>query len=62
MLTPTLTLQAITIETERPVDLSRARAILSAAPGCKVVDDTANPAGDGPYPMPINASGQYVIV
>jgi len=46
--------EAITIETEKPVDPDEARELLRTAPGVKVVDDPENLA----YPMPLNATGQ----
>ncbi|SOE00568.1 aspartate-semialdehyde dehydrogenase [Caenispirillum bisanense] len=49
--------EAATIETEKPVDVARARAVLGDAPGVKLVDDTANNV----YPMPLNASGKYDV-
>jgi aspartate-semialdehyde dehydrogenase len=45
--------EAVNIEFERPMTPAEARAILSKAPGLKVVDD---PTGKK-YPMPIDASG-----
>jgi aspartate-semialdehyde dehydrogenase len=45
--------EAVNIEFERPMTPAEARAILSKAPGVKVVDDPANKK----YPMPIDASG-----
>jgi len=45
---------AVWLETERPVTPDRAREILAAAPGVKVVDDPAALA----YPMPISAAGR----
>lgn len=49
--------EAATIETEKPVDVARARAVLGDAPGVKLVDDVDNNV----YPMPINASGKYDV-
>ena len=46
--------EAITLETERPVDVARAQAVLAAAPGLKLVDDPLN----NRYPMPLTATGQ----
>lgn len=46
--------EAITIETEKPVDIAAAREALSNAPGVKLIDDTANMD----YPMPLTATGQ----
>lgn len=45
--------EAVNIEFERPMTPFEARAILSKAPGLKVVDDPASKK----YPMPIDASG-----
>jgi aspartate-semialdehyde dehydrogenase len=45
---------AITFECERPVTEHEVRAILSQAPGVKIVDDRAN----NYFPMPVDASGQ----
>merc|ERR1719271_2032557 len=41
--------EAITIETEKPVDMDKAYAALNAASGVQVVDDTSKNL----YPMPI---------
>jgi aspartate-semialdehyde dehydrogenase len=49
--------EVIIIETERPVDVAEARAVLEAAPGVKVVDDPAALK----YPMPLTATGQYDV-
>ncbi|GAA0578555.1 aspartate-semialdehyde dehydrogenase [Caenispirillum bisanense] len=49
--------EAATLETEKPVDVARAREVLATAPGVKLVDDTASNA----YPMPLNASGKYDV-
>mmetsp|Transcript_20680 Transcript_20680/g.30776 ORF Transcript_20680/g.30776 Transcript_20680/m.30776 type:complete len:393 (-) Transcript_20680:141-1319(-) len=46
--------EAITIETEKPVDIEAAREALRNAPGVKLVDDTSN----SKYPMPLTATGQ----
>jgi len=46
--------EAITIETEKPVDIAAAREALANAPGVKLIDDTANMD----YPMPLTATGQ----
>lgn len=45
--------EAITIETEKPINPDDVRALLGASPGVKVVDDPAKLL----YPMPINATG-----
>lgn len=46
--------EAITFECERPISEADVRAILSQAPGVKIVDDRAN----NYFPMPVDASGQ----
>jgi aspartate-semialdehyde dehydrogenase len=46
--------QAITFECEKPITEDQVRAILSDAPGVKIVDDRAR----NYFPMPIDASGQ----
>jgi aspartate-semialdehyde dehydrogenase len=46
--------EAITFECERPITEDEVRAILSKAPGVKIVDDRAK----NYFPMPIDASGQ----
>jgi len=49
---------AATIECERPIDPDEARALIAAAPGCRIVDDSiANH-----FPMPLEASGQDDIL
>ncbi len=45
--------ESINIETEKPVDVNEARAILAAAPGVKLVDDNSTYL----YPMAIDAEG-----
>jgi aspartate-semialdehyde dehydrogenase len=49
--------EAITIETEKPIDMDRAYAALNAASGVVVVDDTSKNL----YPMPITASTKYDV-
>uniref|UniRef100_A0A7S4F9L4 Semialdehyde dehydrogenase dimerisation domain-containing protein n=1 Tax=Chrysotila carterae TaxID=13221 RepID=A0A7S4F9L4_CHRCT len=49
--------EAITIETERPVDIAAAFAALEAAPGVALMDDTANNV----YPMPLTATSKYDV-
>jgi aspartate-semialdehyde dehydrogenase len=49
--------EVIILETEKPVDVDEARAVLDAAPGVKLVDDTENLK----YPMPLTATGQYDV-
>jgi aspartate-semialdehyde dehydrogenase len=46
--------QAITFECEKPISEDEVRALLSNAPGVKIVDDRAN----NYFPMPVDASGQ----
>lgn len=46
--------ESITFECERPIAEAEVRAILSKAPGVRIVDDRAN----NYFPMPIDASGQ----
>lgn len=46
--------EAVWIETERPLSVREARALLRHAPGVKLVDE-AKPGG---YPLPIDAGGQ----
>jgi len=46
--------EAITFECERPITEDQVRAILSEAPGVKIVDDRVR----NYFPMPIDASGQ----
>lgn len=49
--------EAITIETEAPIDPAAAREILSTAPGVRLVDDPANNA----YPMPLTATCSFDV-
>lgn len=49
--------EVIILETDGPVDVDAARAVLEAAPGVKVVDDTEKLQ----YPMPLTATGQYDV-
>jgi len=49
--------EAITIETERPIDVAGARAVLAAAPGVRLSDDPAKKL----YPMPLTASTAYPV-
>ena len=44
---------AATLECERPIDPEEARALIAAAPGCRLVDD---PAANH-FPMPLEATG-----
>ena len=49
--------EAITLETDRPVNPDDVRELLKTAPGVKVVDDVENKK----YPMPLNAAFAYDI-
>ena len=49
--------ESITAEFERPITPERARELLAAAPGVKLVDDPAELA----YPMPLDTSDQDLI-
>jgi aspartate-semialdehyde dehydrogenase len=46
--------EAITFECEKPITEDEVRAILSIAPGVKIVDDRVR----NYFPMPVDASGQ----
>jgi len=46
--------EAITFECEKPITEDEVRAIMSKAPGVKIVDDRVN----NHFPMPVDASGQ----
>jgi aspartate-semialdehyde dehydrogenase len=46
--------ESVNLQFARPLSVERARELLAAAPGVKLVDDPANKV----YPMPIDASGQ----
>ena len=49
--------EAITIETEKPIDVAAARDLLANAKGVKLVDDPSTLK----YPMPLNASECYDV-
>lgn len=49
--------EAITIETEQPINADDVRELLKSAPGVKVVDDPAAKL----YPMPLTATGQWDV-
>jgi aspartate-semialdehyde dehydrogenase len=49
--------ESIVIETEKPVDIATARAVLSAQEGLKLVDDTSKLQ----YPMPSSCTGQFDV-
>lgn len=50
--------ESITAEFERSLSVERAREVLEAAPGVKIVDDTAA----NRYPMPLEATDQDLIL
>lgn len=45
--------ESLNIETEKPIDVDRVRALLSDAPGVRVIDDPQNSR----YPVPIDVAG-----
>ena len=49
--------ESITVEFKKPLSPERARQILEAAPGVKVVDDPVNSV----YPMPLDTSDQDLV-
>ena len=49
--------EAITIETEKPVDIAKAFEVLGNSPGLQLTDDVANNL----YPMPLTASTKYDV-
>jgi aspartate-semialdehyde dehydrogenase len=49
---------AITVEFADKVSVDAARAVLSKAPGVKIVDDRAR----NHFPMPVESSGQYDVL
>ena len=49
--------EVIIMETEKKVDLEKARKVLDEAPGVKLVDDPETLS----YPMPLTATGQYDV-
>jgi len=50
--------EALNLEFERDLSPERARELLEAAPGVRVVDDPANNS----YPMPLDATGEYDVL
>ena len=48
---------SVTVCTERPISVEEARAAISVAPGCRLVDDPANRR----YPMPLETSDQDIV-
>ncbi|MEM1157737.1 MAG: aspartate-semialdehyde dehydrogenase [Verrucomicrobiota bacterium] len=49
--------ESIVIDTEHPIPLLEAKAVLASAPGVKIVDDDET----GHYPMPLEASGDLDV-
>jgi len=49
--------EAITIETEKPIDIAKAFEVLGNSPGLQLTDDVANNL----YPMPLTASTKYDV-
>ena len=49
---------SVTFECEKPITPEEVRELISKAPGCKVVDDTAR----NYFPMPVDASGKDDIL
>merc|ERR1719201_3163003 len=49
--------EAITIETEKPIDMERAMAVIKEAPGVTLADDLSTNL----YPMPLTASTKYDV-
>ena len=49
---------SLTIETDEPLSPAEARAILSSAPGVRIVDDHEN----NYFPMPVDASGKDEVL
>lgn len=49
--------ESIVLETEKPVNLDRARELLASAPGVDLVEDLEHLK----YPMPINAAGKFNV-
>ena len=48
---------SIVVRTKEKISVERARELIAAAPGCKLVDDLANKR----YPMPLEASDQDLV-
>lgn len=48
---------SVLVRTEKPVTVEDARAVIAAAPGCKLVDDLASKQ----YPMPLDTSDQDIV-
>ncbi len=50
--------EAVWLQTERPLVVERARELLRAAPGVRLLDEP----GKGAYPVPIQAAGQDAVL
>lgn len=48
---------SIVVRTKEKISVERARELIAAAPGCKLVDDLANKR----YPMPLETSDQDLV-
>ena len=48
---------SVTVRFDRPVSVEEAKAVIAAAPGCKLVDDLQNKI----YPMPLDTSDQDTV-
>ena len=48
---------AIVVRTKEKISVERARELIAAAPGCKLVDDLQNKQ----YPMPLDTSDQDIV-
>ena len=48
---------SVTLRTERKISVDEARAAISAAPGCRLVDDLDSQS----YPMPLDTSDQDTV-
>ena len=48
---------SVVLRTKEKITVDRARALIAAAPGCKLVDDLPNHV----YPMPLDTSDQDLI-
>ena len=49
--------ESVVIETEKDIDVDRAREILEESPGVKLVDEV----NENIYPMPLNVSGEFDV-
>ena len=48
---------SIVVRTKEKISVERARELIAAAPGCKLVDDLQNKQ----YPMPLDTSDQDIV-